>query len=198
MKYLIVLMMVFSVIGCSKKESHTSATATPIIAKDLGKDSKYFSDLYGTKSSEKHESDYNFSLPSVGHLISMNGPFVVQKFSSEKLNVTVVFPAASAQAIWVKYTLPNPWTEDQIKAALVAYDNKWSSVIANNGVSGLGEALMKTMMPAVTPSTFQSNSGVLACKTIANELMIYSPVLVQDLSQLVTEQEKQKSAVPKF
>ncbi len=148
MKYLIALFMIFSIVGCSKKDAKSSANETRIIATDLGKDSKYFSDLYGPKISEKHVSEYGFSLPAVGHLITLSGPFVTQQYSSGKLGVLVIFPEASSQAIWAKYTLPNPWTDDQIKAALAAYDNKWSSVIANQGVSGIGEGLMKAMMPA--------------------------------------------------
>jgi len=198
MKYLIALLMILSIVGCSKKDTTSSATETRIIATDLGKDSKYFADLYGPKSSEKRVSEYGFSLPSVGHLINMTGPFVIQQYSSGKLGVLVIFPEASSQAIWVKYTLPNPWTDDQIKAALAAYDSKWTSVIANQGVSGIGEGLMKAMMPAQAPATFQSDSGVLACKTMVNELMIYSPALFQNLNQLVADQENQKRAVPKF
>jgi hypothetical protein len=83
-------------------------------------------------------------------------------------------------------------------AALGAYDKNWSSVIASDGVSAVGETLMKSMMPAMAAATFKSESGILAYKLMANDLMFYSPGLVGDLNQILADQEKQKQAVPKF
>lgn len=110
----------------------------------------------------------------------------------------VIYAESSPQAIWVKYTMPNPWTEDQLNAALGAYSQKWNSIISNSGMSGLGEVVMKGMMPAQAPSTFQSDSGIMANKTMVNELMVYSPTLFQSLGQAVASEEEQKRAVPKF
>lgn len=199
MKHLLgALILAFCFLGCSKTESDSSVSSSQVVAKDLGKDTKYFTDLYGPATSQKSVGEFAFSLPGVGHLINLTGPFAIQQFSSGKLSVAVIFPEASSQAVWVKYTLPNPWTDDQIKAALGAYDSKWTSVIASKDVSAVGEALMKSMMPSLAPATFQSDSGILAYKLMANDLMIYSPGLAQELNQSVAEQEKQKQAVPKF
>jgi hypothetical protein len=185
-------------IGCSKQQNISPPSEPAVIAQDLGKDINYFLGLYGQTSSQKSVNQFDFSLPSVGHLINLAGPFTMQQFSSGKLGVVVVYREGTAQAIWVKYSLPNPWTDDQIKAALGAYDKKWSSVTLNSGVSIVGEAFMRTMMPALSPATFQSNSGILAYKTMANELMIYSPVLFHELNQKIADEEQQKRAVPKF
>ena len=184
--------------GCSKPQSNIPADEPTVTAQDLGKDANYFSSLYGQAISRKSVNQFDFTLPSVGHLIKLDGPFTIQQFTSDKLGVVVIYREGSAQAIWVKYSLPNPWTDEQIKAALGAYDNKWSAVSLNTGVSVLGEAVMRTMMPAQAPATFQSNSGILAYKTMVNELMVYSPVLFQDLRQKIADEEQQKRAVPKF
>ncbi|MGA3163911.1 MAG: hypothetical protein ABSD77_06940 [Verrucomicrobiota bacterium] len=187
--FVIAFVLILLVIGCSKKEENRST--------GLGKDVNYFSNLYGPAKSQKRVSEYDFSLPSVGHLIKLNESFVIQQYASGKLNITVIFLETSPHAIWVKYTLPNPWTQEQIKAALGAYDNKWTATNSNTGVASVGAAIMKSLMPDQTPSTFQSNSGILAYKTI-EELMFYSPALFQDLRQKMADEEQQKRAVPKF
>ena len=193
-----VLFLALFAVGCSKPNDNSPAGVPTVIAQDLGKDSNYFTSLYGQVSSQKSVNQYDFTLPSVGHLIKLDGPFIIQNFDSGKLGVAVVYREGSAQAIWVKYNLPSPWTDEQIKAALGAYENKWSSVTLNTGVSSIGEGLMKTMMPAQAPATFQSSSGILAYKTMVNELMVYAPGLNQDLRQKIADEEQQKRAVPKF
>ena len=193
-----VLLFVLFAIGCSKHQDNNPAGEPTAIAQDLGKDSNYFSNLYGQVSSQKSVNQYDFTLPSVGHLIRLDGPFTIQQFASGKLGVLVIYREGSAQAVWVKYSLPNPWTDEQIKAALGAYENKWSSVSLNTGVTIVGEALMRAMMPAQSPAAYQSNSGILAYKAMVNELMVYSPALFQDLRQKVADEEQQKRAVPKF
>ena len=199
MKYVVaVLVLILSVAGCSKKEASSPNPEPTITASDLGKDTNYFINLYGTATSEKQASEFDFTLPAVGHLIKLNKPFVIQQYVSGKMNVVVVFADATTEAVWVKYTLPNPWTDDQIKAALGAFDNRWTATIQNNGMSTIGEVVMKSMMPAQAPSAFQSSSGILAYKTMIPELMVYSPGLVQELRQKVADEEQQKRDVPKF
>jgi len=186
------------VVGCSKKEANGTAAGPTTTATDLGKDANYFSNLYGPANSQKSVSDFDFTLPTVSHLIKLNEPFVIQQYANGKLNVTVMFGEGSPQAIWVKYTISNPWTQEQLEAALGAYDNKWSAITINTGVTALGEAVMKSMVPDLGPSTFQSHSGILAYKTIGGELIMYSPALFHDLSQKVADEEQQKREVPKF
>jgi hypothetical protein len=176
--------------GCSQKKENSSITATTAAAADLGKDANYFSNLYGPANSRKSANEYDFSLPSVGHLIRLNGPFVINQYASGKLNVTVIFLEATAQAIWVKYTLPNPWTQEQIKAALGAYDNKWTAADQSLGLT--------LIMQDRAPVMYQSNSKIFAYKTMVNELMIYSPALFQGLRNKLTDEEQQKREVPKF
>jgi hypothetical protein len=184
------LLLALFAAGCSQKEGNSPASEPTITATDLGKDANYFSNLYGPAKSEKRVSEYDFSLPSVGHLIKLNDPFVMQQYASGKLSITVIFLETSPQAIWVKYTLPNPWTQEQIKAALGAYDKKWTAADQSLGLTFI--------MQDRAPVMYQSNSKIFAYKTAVNELMIYSPILFQDLSQKVADEEQQKRAVPKF
>ncbi len=182
-----VLVLVLFIAGCSKKEEDSANQPT---AADLGKDANYFSNLYGAAKSEKHASEYDFSLPSVGRLIKLNEPFVTRQYASGKLNVTTVSLETSPQAIWVKYNLPTPWTQEQVKAALGAYDSNWNLV--NQSLE------MKFVMQDRAPAVYESNSKILAYKTMFNELVFYSPVLFEDLQQKVADEEQQKQAVPKF
>ena len=190
--------MVVSVMGCSKKETPSSSKAATVVAADLGKDAKYFEGIYGTAISEKQLTEFRFSLPPVANAIKISEPFISQQYSAGKLSVQVLFTKASSPAIWVKYSMISPWTDEQIKSALVAYDKKWDAVTVNQGVSGIGEVLLKSIAPAVAAATYQSESGVFASKEIGNTLTIYSPALVQTLRQTVAEQEKQKREAPKF
>lgn len=191
MKHFITVLVLFLLVaGCSRKDENDSAVQPVVTATDLGKDANYFSNLYGPAKSQKSVSEYDFSLPSVGHLIKLNGPFVIQQYASGKLSVTAVFLEASPQAIWVKYNLPGPWTQDQIKAALGAYDNNWTVIDQS--------LAMTFVIQDRAPVVYQSNSKILAYKTMFNELMFYSPALSQDLSQKVVDEEQQKRAVPKF
>jgi hypothetical protein len=186
-RFIKVLVFVLLVAGCSKNEND-SANQPP--AADLGKDANYFSNLYGPAKSEKRASEYDFSLPSVGRLIKLNDSFVIQQYADEKLGVTVIFQGTSSQAIWVKYTLPNPWTQEQINSALGAYAQKWTAADQSLGLSFI--------MQDRAPVMYQSNSKIFAYKTMVNELMIYSPPLFQELRHKITDEEQQKRAVPKF
>jgi hypothetical protein len=188
--FIAALILVFLIVGCSKKEEDNAPSQPTVTSADLGKDANYFSNLYGPAKSQKRADECDFSLPSVGRLIKLDGPFVIQQYASGKLSVTAVFGEASPQAIWVKYNLPDPWTQEQIKAALSAYDKGWTV-----GGQSLG---MTFIMQDRAPAVYQSNSKILAYKTMFNELMFYSPVLFQELSQKVADEEQQKRAVPKF
>jgi len=187
-RFISVLIWVLLVAGCSKKGENNSASQPTVT--DLGKDANYFSNLYGPVKSQKRVSEYDFSLPSIGHLIKLNEPFVIQQYASGKLSVTAIFWETSPQAIWVKYTLPNPWTQEQIKAALGAYDKKWTAADQSLGLT----FIMQDRAPVV----YQSSSKILAYKTMVNELMIYSPAIFQELRQKIADEEQQKRAVPKF
>jgi len=191
MKYFITVVVVFLLVaGCSRKDENDSVSQSVITATDLGKDANYFSNLYGPAKSQKNVSQYDFPIPSVGHLIRLNGPFIVQQYASGKLSVTALFSQTSPQAIWVKYNLPDPWTQDQIKAALGAFDKNWTVIDQS--------LAMTFVIQNRAPVVYQSDSKILAYKTMFNELMIYSPALFQDLRQKVADEEQQKRAVPKF
>lgn len=186
--FITVLVLVLLVAGCSKKNENDSASQPT--ATDLGKDANYFSNLYGPVKSQKQASEYDFSLPSIGHLIKLDGHFVIQEYASGKLSVTVIFLETSPQAIWIKYNLPDPWTQEQIKAALGVFDKNWTAADQSLGLT----LIMQDRAPVV----YQSSSKILAYKTMVNELVVYSPVLYQDLRQKIADEEQQKREVPKF
>ncbi|MGA2868402.1 MAG: hypothetical protein ABSF34_04475 [Verrucomicrobiota bacterium] len=199
MKKLIPLLMVsIWFAGCSQQPNDGTNEAVPVSPSDLGKDRSYFANLYGSPTSEKKVSEFDFALPGIGHLIRLNEAYTVQQFASGKVNATVVFSPATSGAIWVKYGLANYWTQEQIQAALGAYESKWSEGWSGNSSTAAGEVFMQVLMPDQAPAEFQSSSGRLAYKMMGNELMIYSSALVQDLQAELSAEEQQKRAVPKF
>ena len=160
------------------------------MAADLGKNDEYYKAIYGAPKSEKRVADYAFSLPGHGSIIRVVRPLLVQQYESNKLKVAVIYPDTARDAIWVKYTLPNPWTAEQISAALKAYAPNWKIVEESAG--------MTLIMGQKAPVVYLSNGGVLAYKTMVDELIIYAPQLYADLRNQVAEEERQKKAVPKF
>jgi hypothetical protein len=123
-------------------------------------------------------------------MIRLARPFRVQEFQSDKLRAKVIYAGSSQQAIWVDYTLPDSWTQEQINAALKTYDSNWKIVQENLGVS--------FMMGDKAPVAYGSSTGFLAYKTMMNELIVYSPQLCLDLLGQIQEEERQKKSVPKF
>lgn len=176
--------------GCSPKQNSPAAQSSVPLPADLGKNEEYFKNLYGAPKSTKQVTELAFSFPGQGSMIHLARPFKVQDFESDKLKTTVVYSDSTQKAIWVKYTLPNPWTQEQINAALQAYGSNWKVVQQNFG--------MNFLLNDRAPVTYGSSTGCLACKTITGELIIYAPQLYLDLRGQIEEKERQKKAVPKF
>jgi hypothetical protein len=182
-------------VGCSPsspKPADSPAPAKPVAppAADLGKTAQYFTDLYGVPKSDKQVSEFSFSFPNHGSLIRLSRPLTVQEFESDRLTVRVVYAGQERRAIWVKYTLPNPWTSEQINAALKAYGNEWKSTQLSVATS--------LLLPDRAPTVYQSSDGTVGYKTLMPELMIYAPQLFLDLQSQVQAAERAKKAVPKF
>jgi hypothetical protein len=176
--------------GCSPKGDTSASESPAVVAADLGKTEEYFKGLYGAPKTEKRVGDYAFSLPGHGSMIGLTRPLTVQQYESGKLKATVVYSETPRRAIWVKYTLPSPWTQEQIKAALGAYCPEWKVVQENLG--------MDFVMHERAPVVYSSRAGSLAYKTMFNELIVYAPQLYADLLGQIEEGERQKRAVPKF
>jgi hypothetical protein len=173
-------------VSCSPRQA---APAGPP-AVNLGKSVQYFTNLYGTPKSEKQVAEFSFPFPNHGRLLHLTRPFVVQEFQSDKLAIKVVYSGSDSQAIWVKYTLPSPWTAQQINAALGAYGERWESTLINPPAS--------LILMDRSPTLYQSGSNTVAIKTLMSELIIYAPQFYLDLQGQVLEAERKKTAVPKF
>lgn len=191
MKHLILaLAFALTMVGCSPK-TNSSINQSPVsFAADLGKTEVDFRNLYGAPKTEKHVADFAFSLPAHGSMIRLARPLVVQQYESDRLKATVVYSETERRAIWVKYTLPNAWTQEQINAALKAYGSDWKIVQENLGL----DFIMRDKAPVV----YRSSAGTLAYKTMFNELIVYAPQLYADLRGQIEEADRQKKAVPKF
>jgi hypothetical protein len=176
--------------GCSPKGDSAAHQPPTPVASDLGKTEEYFKNLYGAPKSEKRVTDYAFSLPGYASMIRLRRPLIVQQYESDKLKATVIYPETIRRAIWVNYTLPNPWTEQQIDAALKAYEPDWRIVQENPG--------MNVIMGERAPVAYRSSTGSLAYKTMVNELIVYAAQLHTDLRSQIEEAERDKKAVPKF
>lgn len=73
---------------------------------------------------------------------------------------------------------------------LGVFDKNWTAADQSLGLT----LIMQDRAPVV----YQSSSKILAYKTMVNELVLYSPVLYQDLRQKIADEEQQKREVPKF
>lgn len=190
MKYFLTLPLVFLIVGCSPKQGSNKPTTPVTVAADLGKNADYFRNLYGLPKSEKQTAEFAFSLPGYGSMMRLARPLIVQEYQSDKLRTAVLYSSPERQAIWVKYILPNPWTQEQINAALGAYGSDWKIVQQNFGVNFI--------MQERAPVAYGTSTGVLAYKTMVNELIVYAPQLFVDLKGQIEEGERQKKAVPRF
>lgn len=176
---------------CSQKHVSNQWTLNPATAAaDLGKDDNYFKELYGAPKIERQVSEYVFGLPAYVGTVRLTRPMICQDFESGKLRATVLYSVPERRAIWVKYYLQDNWTDEQVKAALAAYASEWKQIHS--------DAAVGLLMPGRSPVAYGSSTGVLAYKTLMNELMVYSPRLYLDLRNQIEENERQKKAVPKF
>ena len=176
--------------GCSPKGDNSASQSPVMVAADLAKTEEHFRNLYGAPKTEKHVADYAFSLPAHGSMIRLTRPLIVQQYESDRLKVTVVYSELARRAIWVKYTLPSPWTQEQINAALKVYGSDWKIVQENLGLD--------FVMGDKAPVVYRSSTGSLAYKTMVDALVVYAPQLYADLRGQIAEAERQKKAVPKF
>lgn len=85
MKKLIwILFAVVALTGCSKSGNKANPV-TPTVATDLGKSTKYFSDLYGSPVSQKRLGSFDFALQSVGHPIRLSADYLSHQFTNGNL-----------------------------------------------------------------------------------------------------------------
>jgi len=185
-----VLIIALVVTGCSRKKDSSTNQSPVSVAADLGKTEEYFRNLYGAPKTEKRVADHAFTLPAHVSVIHLTRPFIVQQYESDKLKATVLYSETPRRAIWVNYTLPIPWTQEQVDAALKAYGSDWKIAQQNLG--------MNLVMGDRAAVAYRSSAGSLAYKTIVNELILYAPQLHADLRGQIDETERQKKAVPKF
>ena len=185
-----VLIVALVAAACSPKGDSTASQSPASVATDLGEKEEYFRNLYGAPKIERRVAEYAFSLPAHVGVIHLTRPFIVKQYESDKLKATVVYSETPRRAIWVNYTLPIPWTQEQVNAALKAYGSDWKIVQQNLG--------MNLVMGDRAAVAYRSSAGTLAYKTIVNELILYAPQLHADLRGQIEEAGRQKKAVPKF
>jgi hypothetical protein len=80
-------------------------------------------------------ANYAFSLPAHVGVSHLTRPFVVQRFESDKLKVTVIYSETPSRAIRVNYTLSIPWTQEQINATLKANGSRLENRTTESGVA---------------------------------------------------------------
>ena len=191
MKYLLLAFaLALPLAACSRKGNISSVQTSIAVAADLGKTPEYFRNLYGSPKSRKEVPEFNFTLPRHGNFIRLARNFIVEDFESDRLKAKVVYSGPPERALWVKYTLPNPWTQQQINAALEAYGSKWKVAPENPA--------MDLIMQSKSPHVYVSGTSVVAYKTMVDELIVYAPQLCLDLRSQIQELDRQKKAVPKF
>ena len=159
-------------VGCSAKQDGVGGQAPVSLAGDLGKADQYFRILYGVPKSEKRLAEFDFALPSHASLIRVSRSFVVRDYASDSLKAQVLYPESGREAIWVRYTLRNPWTQEQIVAALQAYGSGWKVVQETAGTPGVfSTAVVPT---GVTLAGLYSTATLIATGAMAQKKTLRS------------------------
>ena len=184
------LIAIFLVTGCSPEGDKAAGQPSAPVAADLEQAKSTFGESTARQKRRSMWRTMLFPFLAMAARFHSVVRLRVQQYESDKLKATVIYPDATSGAIWIKYTLPNPWTSEQISAALKVYGTDWKIVEQNLGVT----FIMREQAPVV----HLSSTGILAHKTMVNELVIYAPQLHADLRNEIAEADRQKKAVPKF
>jgi hypothetical protein len=182
-----IVAIALALVGCSRQGNNSAARP---VAADHGKGQGYFRNLFGAPKSEMRAEAYDFSLPMAGGVARLSRNLIVQEYETNKLKASVIYSETAEHAIWVRYRLPDPWTEEQLNAALNAYGSDWKIAKQDLGVT----LILRDKAPAV----YVSSAGTVAYKTVGNELVLYAPRLYSDLLAQIEESKRQKKAVPQF
>ncbi len=158
------------------------AFATAALARGGPLDDKgpaYFVDRYGPAKDSRTVSKESFLRPGSGHE-TVERQFSVRSFRSDQLRVEATFFLPSLKLAEVRLSLPNPWTQEQVEAALGAYGNLWKLEGKN-----------------LTTTTWRAPDGSRAA-LLLNSLRIQSAALVDLIEASHATRQSKKKAVPKF
>lgn len=109
-------------------------------------------------------------------------------FRSDTLSIDADF--SGEQCHYIRYTLPNWWTDEQIAAALASNGSHWQLV----GATGMGFFSLMLRM-----SEYVSQDGHHAKYSApAKWLEIWSSALVARSQQIEAERQRKADAIPKF
>jgi hypothetical protein len=98
-------------------------------AQDLGFDTTYYYDLYGSQVQDKDSPYLYFPVRWNGKQSpKVKGPYKARTYQSGKLTVTVYYKRPELRAVAVEYRLTHYWTEEQIRAALTPYGSSWKAL----------------------------------------------------------------------
>ncbi|NDV62895.1 hypothetical protein G0Q06_10570 [Puniceicoccales bacterium CK1056] len=160
-------------------------------SEDLGYDTRYYYDLYGSQVADSVPQYLHFGIPWNGSISPrIKGPYKVRTFKEGKLTATVYFNRPDLRAIAVEYRLPHRWTEKQLEAALKPYANFWKATHSHDA---------SVFSRLIRQEVLVSNDGKLAYYSpYTMKLTILSPLVLEEFDKALKKSEKKKEKVPEF
>lgn len=144
-----------------------------------GKAPPYFVDRYGPAKSSEVRDKASFVLLGKGS-VTLKGQYSVRAYRQDKLRIDAVFLLPSLELASVRLTMNQPWTEEQITAALQAYGGAWKPLPASIGIVA-----------------WEAPDGARAISML-NSLIIQSKATEDALTKEYADLEAKRKAVPKF
>ena len=162
-----------------------------IHAADLGYDTAYYYDLYGSQVADKEPHYLFFPVQWRGKTSPrVPGPYKSKTYKDGKLTAIVHFRRPELRAVAVEYILPHAWTTDQVKAALEIYGKSWSASekIETNPFWSL-----------LRQNVWFNEEGTLAhYSPHMKRLTILSTEILSEFDRIMGLQDKKREEVPKF
>lgn len=147
-----------------------------------GKTTAYFHDLYGKPVRTRELPEARFLTPEVQGAGPIKGPFSVRTYKSDKLTAEVYYLLPKLEAVYVKYSLPHAWTDEQLQAALASYGTGWRR----------DSSRIVDIFPY-----YKAASGERAFH-MASQLSIMSQGVIDALRESAKAADAKRKEVPKF
>ncbi|MDQ8182208.1 hypothetical protein QEH57_16180 [Pelagicoccus sp. SDUM812005] len=117
---------------------------------------------------------------------------MLRKYSKDGVRLEVLFSDPGLEALWVRISLQNKFTDESLAAALAAYGNGWKRVRSDSTV-GLEIPIL------YAKTIFQSEEGRLAYFfATTKQLMIYSTDAIDASKAFHQRRAEEQAKVPVF
>ncbi|MDQ8184295.1 hypothetical protein [Pelagicoccus sp. SDUM812002] len=163
-----------------------------LLGESLEKGPVYFYDRYGSQQSSKAVVGYKIYTPFKGQYVPIEEPCLIRVYNKEDVRLEVLYSDPKLEALWVRITLKEKFTDQSLAAALSAYGSGWKRLSSDSSVG--------IEIPVLYAKTvFQSEEGRLAFFfATTKQLMIYSTDAIEASKAYHQKRTEEQSKVPVF